>query len=113
MTTRPVITALTPLEERAILRFEFDQVFHQRCQAKAHQLTTTQPDDPIAKRLQDAMRELQTADEQIHDEEAIVRAANFLGLDLMGIPYVMASVPEKEGLKAAVRRILALVENPL
>ena len=51
--------------------------------------------------------------ELIHDDEAIVRGACFLGLDLMGIPYVLASVPEQEGLKAAVRHIMVLVGNPL
>jgi hypothetical protein len=113
MTTCPSIPVITPLEERAVLRFEFDHVFHQRCQARAHQLRATQPDDAIAKRLQDAMRELQAADELVHDDESIVRAARFLGLDLMGIPYHLASVPEQEGLKAAVRHIMGLVENPL
>lgn len=113
MTTCPSIPVITPLEERAIRRFEFGCVFNQRCQAKAHQLKATQPDDAIDKRLQDAMRELQTADELILDDEAIVRGACFLGLDLMGIPYVLASVPEQEGLKAAVRHIMVLVENPL
>jgi len=109
----PAIPEITPLEDRAIRRFEFDLVFHERCRAKAHDLKETQPDDSLGKRLQDAMRELQGADEAIYDDAAVVRGARYLGNELMGIPYSLASVPEQEGLKSAVRHILILVENEL
>jgi len=109
----PVIPEITPLEDRAIRRFEFDLVFHERCRAKAHQLKRTQPDDDLGKRLQDAMRELQEADEQIHSDASIVRGARYLGNELMGMPYALASVQEQEALKTAVRNILGHVESPL
>jgi hypothetical protein len=109
----PVIPEITPLEDRAIRRFEFDRVFHERCRAKAHQLKTTQPGDDLSKRLQDAMRELQGVDEAVHDDASIVRGARYLGNELMGIPYALASVPEQEALKTAVRNILGHVESQL
>lgn len=113
MTSSPAIPEITPLEDRAIRRFEFDRVFHERCQAKAHQLKVTQPDDDLSKRLQDAMRELQGADEAVHDDASIVRGARYLGNELMGIPYALASVPEQEALKTAVRNILGHVQSQL
>jgi hypothetical protein len=113
MTSHPAVPEITPLENRAILRFEFDRVFHERCRAKAHQLKDTQPDDNLGKRLQDAMRELQAADEAIHDDASIVRGARYLGNELMGIPYAMASAAEQEALKAAVRLLLVHVETQL
>jgi hypothetical protein len=113
MTSSPAIPEITPLEDRAIRRFEFDRVFHERCRAKAHQLKATHPDADLDKRLQDAMRELQEADEAIHDDASIVRGARYLGNELMGIPYAVASVPEQEALKTAIRNILGHVESQL
>ena len=111
MTTNPEIPAITPLEERAILRFEHDREFHLRCYAKAKQLEVTQPDDDLGKRLQDAMRALQEADEVVHDDASIVRGARYLGGELLGLRYDLATVPQQEGLKAGVRRLLAAVNG--
>lgn len=102
---------ITPLEDRAIRRFEYDRDFYTRCYAKANQLQETPPNDDLGKRLQDAMRELQTADETIHDDASIVRGARYIGGSLLGLPYDLASVPEQEGLKAAARQVLAAVEG--
>lgn len=116
MTANPALPEITPLEDRAVRRFEFDRQFHLRCYARAKQLEgIRQEADPVdytedlTRRLQDAMRELQAEDEAVHDDESIVRGARYLGNELMGMPYAMASVPEQEGLKAAARRFLAAV----
>lgn len=116
MTTNPALPEITPLEDRAIRRFEFDRQFHLRCYARAKQLEgIRQVTDPLdyredlTRRLQDAMRELQAEDEAVHDDESIVRGARYLGNELMGMPYAMASVAEQEALKAAARRFLAAV----
>lgn len=110
MTTNPAIPEITPLEDRAIRRFE---LFHIRCYAKAKQLEQTQPDDDLGKRLQDAMRALQEADETFHDDASIVRGARYIGLNLIGTPYDLATAAEQEGLKAAARQVLAAVEGSL
>lgn len=108
----------TPLEERAVRRFEYDRQFHLRCYARAKQVEgIRQATEPLAypadlaRRLQDAMRELQAEDEALHDDESIVRGARYIGNELLGILYETATVPEQEGLKAAARRVLAAVEN--
>jgi hypothetical protein len=118
MTTEPVIPEITPLEERAIRRFEHDRQFHVRCYARAKQLEgirqETEPLDyagDLSRRLQDAMRELQTEDEAVHDDESIVRGARYIGNELLGILYQTAPIPQQEGLKAAARRVLAAVEG--
>jgi hypothetical protein len=118
MTSNPAIPAITPLEDRAIRRFEHDRQFHLRCYARAKQLEGIQqasepldyPSD-LARRLQQAMRELQAADEADHDDDAIVRGARYIGSELLGIHYTTASVPQQEALKAAARRVLAAVEG--
>ncbi|ACL42224.1 conserved hypothetical protein (plasmid) [Pseudarthrobacter chlorophenolicus A6] len=109
---------ITPLEERAVRRFEHDRQFHLRCYARAKQLEgIRQESEPLdyagdlSRRLQDAMRELQAEDEAIHDDDSIVRGARYIGDELLGIFYATASVPEQEALKAATRRVLAAVEN--
>jgi hypothetical protein len=116
MTSSPALPEITPLEDRAIRRFEHDRQFHLRCYARAKQLEgirqETEPldyRDDLARRLQDAMRELQAADEAVHDDESIVRGARYIGGELLGIVYATASVPEQEALKAAARRVLAAV----
>jgi hypothetical protein len=118
MTSNPVLPEITPLEDRAIRRFEHDRQFHLRCYARAKQLEGIRQEnepldyrDDLTRRLHDAMRELQAADEKVHSDEAIVRGARYLGNELMGMPYAMASVPEQEGLKAGVRRLLAAVNG--
>lgn len=110
MTTNPILPEISPLEDRAIRRFEYDLEFHVRCHTKAKQLETAHPNDELGRRLQDAMRELQAADEAIHDEASIVRGAKYLG-ELFGVVFPTASVARQEGLKAAVRRVLAAVEG--
>lgn len=117
MTPNPTLPELTPLEERAIRRFDHDRQFHLRCYAKAKQLEgirqETEPldyADDLTRRLQDAMRALQAEDEAHHDDESIVRGARYIGHELLGIIYATASIPEQEGLKAAARRVLAAVE---
>ncbi|HEX9227581.1 MAG TPA: hypothetical protein VF885_13135 [Arthrobacter sp.] len=107
------IPEITPLEDRAIRRFEHDRGFYERCYAKARELKEDRPDDALGKRLQDAMRALQEDDETVHDDASIVRAATYLGNDLMGIRYPIASVQEQEALKTAVRNILAMMDKPL
>lgn len=111
MTANPEIPEISPLEDRAIRRFEHDREFHLRCYAKAKQLEATQPDDDLGKRLQDAMRALQETDESLVSDEAIVRGARYLGGNILGITYTLASIPEQEGLKAGVRRLLAAVNG--
>jgi hypothetical protein len=112
MTTNHDLPEITPLDDRAIRRFEHDRQFHVRCYARARRLEqTTQPDDDLSKRLQDAMRELQAEDEAVHDDESIVRGARYIGSELLGIHYATAPIPQQEGLKAATRRVLAAVEN--
>ena len=111
MTPSPEIPEISPLEDRAIRRFEHDREFHLRCYAKAKQLEATQPDDDLGKRLQDAMRALQETAESLVSDEAIVRAARYLGANILGITYTLASIPEQEGLKAGVRRLLAAVNG--
>lgn len=111
MTSNPVAPEITPLEDRAIRRFEFDRDFYEQCYAKAKQLKESQPDDDLGKRLQDAMRTLQAADESLVSDEAIIRGAHYLGNELMGMPYALATVPQQEGLKAGVRRLLAAVKG--
>lgn len=111
MSANPEIPEITPLEDRAIRRFEHDREFHLRCYAKAKQLEATQPDDDLGKRLQDALRALQEADESLVSDEAVVRGARYLGWNILGITYSLATVPEQEGLKAGVRRLLAAVNG--
>ncbi|MET4143862.1 hypothetical protein [Arthrobacter sp. UYCo732] len=117
MNTNPALPEITPLEERAVRRFEHDRDFHLRCYVRAKQLEGLLPEVPgdyssdLGIRLQHAMRELQTVDEAIHDDNAIVRGARYIGGSLLGLPYDLASVPEQEGLKAAARRVLAAVEG--
>ena len=110
-TTQPVIPAITPLEDRAIRRFEHDNEFHSRVHAEAQRRRELTTDLEINIALQDAMRELQSQDEAKHSDEAIVRGAFYLGNELLGIPYAIASIPEQEALKAGVRRLLAAVEG--
>jgi hypothetical protein len=116
MTTN--LPEITPLEERAIRRFEHDRQFHLRCYSRAKQLEgIRQEAEPLdytgdlSRRLQDAMRELQAEDEAVHDDESIVRGARYIGSELLGIHYATAPIPQQEGLKAATRRVLAAVEN--
>lgn len=113
MTTSPVIPEITPLQERAIRRFEYDRDFHLRVYAAAHalELTPTGKGTDLSDRLRDAMTSLQEADEKVHSDEAIVRGARYLGGELLGLPYALATVPEQEGLKAGVRRLLAAVNG--
>lgn len=118
MTTNPILPEITPLEDRAIRRFEHDRDFHLRCYVRAKQLEGLQAEETpadyssdLGNRLQHAMRELQVADELIHDDDSIVRGARYIGGSLLGLPYDLASVPEREGLKAAARRVLAAVEG--
>lgn len=111
MTANPILPEITPLEDRAIRRFEHDRDFYLKCYVQAKKLEATQPDDYIDKRLRDAMRMLQEADEAIHDDASIVRGARYIGGSLLGLPYDLASAPEQEGLKAAARRVLAAVEG--
>lgn len=113
MTTNPVIPEITPLQERAIRRFEHDREFHIRCYTTAHALEATAHDavTDLASRLRDAMTALQEADEKVHSDEAIVRGARYLGGELLGVPYDLATVPGQEGLKAGVRRLLAAVNG--
>lgn len=118
MTSNPTPPELTPLEARAIRRFEHDRQFHLRCYTRAKQLEGLRQESEsldyagdLSRRLQDAMRELQAEDELVHDDESIVRGARYIGHELLGIIYATASIPEQEGLKAAARRVLAAVEN--
>jgi hypothetical protein len=57
------------------------------------------------------MTALQEADEAVHDDAAIVRGARYLGGELLGLNYDLADVPQQEGLKAGVRRLLAAVKG--
>lgn len=107
----PLFPEITPLETRAIKRFEFDRDFFERCHAKAREMEAMNPGGELNTRLQNAMRDLQAADEEVHDDASIVRGARYLGGELMGLPYDLATVPEQEGLKAGVRRLLAAVGN--
>jgi hypothetical protein len=105
------IPEITPLEKRAILRFQYDAEFHKQCYAAADELLKISPDAELNTRLQDAMRAIQGADESLVSDEAIVRGARYLGGELLGLPYALASEAEKEGLKAGVRRLLAAVKG--
>lgn len=113
MTANPSLPEITPLQERAIRRFEHDRDFYIRCYSAAHALELTPHDaaTDLAVRLRTAMTALQEADEAVHDEESIVRGATYIGNELLGVFYATASVPEQEGLKAAARRVLVAVEN--
>jgi hypothetical protein len=102
---------ITPLEKRAILRFQYDLEFHNQCHAAAGELLKISPDCPLDARLRDSMRAIQGADESLVSDEAIVRGARYLGGELLGLPYALATEAEKEGLKAGVRRLLAAVEG--
>lgn len=106
------IPEITPLQERAIRRFEHDRDFHIRCYTTAHALEATVHDaaTDLAARLRDAMTALQEADEALVSDEAIVRGARCLGLNIVGLPYDLATEAEQEGLKAGVRQILAAVK---
>lgn len=114
-TPHPPIPEITPLQDRAIRRFEHDRDFHLRCYSAARALEPTALDaaSDLAARLRDAMTALQEADEEIHDDASVVRGARYLGNELMGIPYDRASDPEREALKAAVRRVLSAVGDSL
>lgn len=116
--TDSTLPEITPLEDRAIRRFEHDREFYLRCYARAKQLEgirqATEPLDypaDLSRRLQDAIRELQAEDEAVHDDASIVRGARYIGNELLGILYETAPVPQQEGLKAAARRVLAAVEG--
>ena len=111
MTTNHTLPTITPLEERAILRFQYDLDFHKQVYAAAEELLKISPDAPLGTRLQDSMRAIQGADESLISDEAIVRGARYLGGELLGLPYAFATEAEKEGLKAGVRRLLTAVKG--
>jgi hypothetical protein len=96
---------LTPLEERAIRRFEHDRTFRERCQEVAGGLVRDQPGADPVERLQHAIRVLQGADEAMLDDERLTRGARYLGT-ITGVRYDDASVPFQESLKTAVRSLL-------
>jgi hypothetical protein len=111
MTTNHDIPEITPLEDRAIRRFQYDTEFRKQCYAAAEELLKISPDAELGTRLQDSMRAIQGADESLVNDDAIVRGAHYLGNELLGLPYAFATEAEKEGLKAGVRRLLAAVKG--
>jgi hypothetical protein len=111
MTDNQALPTITPLERRAILRFQYDLEFHKQCYTAAEELLKISPDAELGTRLQNSMRAIQGADESLVSDEAIVRGAHYLGGELLGLPYALATEAEKEGLKAGVRRLLAAVKG--
>lgn len=103
--TQSALPKITPLEERAIKRFEYDLRFHQRVQNEAARRREVDPDLPLHIALQDVMREFQSQDEVEYPDDAIVRGAASMG-ELMGINYATTSVTRQEALKLGVRRVL-------
>lgn len=103
--TQQALPEITPLEERAIKRFEYDLRFHQRVQNEAARRRELDPDLPLHTALQDVMREFQSQDEVEYPDDAIVRGAASMG-ELLGINYATTSVIRQEGLKIGVRRLL-------
>lgn len=106
----PLFPEITPLEDRAIRRFEHDKQFFDRVHVGAQRRRELNPELEMSTSLQDVMREFQAQDEEKHSDEAIVRGAFYLGNELLGSPYALAPIPQQEGLKAGVRRLLAAVE---
>ncbi|APX04228.1 hypothetical protein BWQ92_00315 [Arthrobacter sp. QXT-31] len=107
---RPVPTEITPLEERAVLRFQYDLDFHKRVQAAAEELLAEHPDDPLYIRLPDAMRSLQQQDEAVVSDDQITAGTRYLA-DILGLPYAVIQDKEREGLKAGVHGLLAAVNG--
>lgn len=109
--SQPALAELTPLQDRAIRRFEYDRQFYLRVHVEAGKRRLLDENLAMDKSLQDVMLEFQTQDEEKYSDDAIVRGATYLGRDILGIFYNSASVPEQESLKAGVRRIIAAVNE--
>jgi hypothetical protein len=110
--TRPrAIPEITPLEDRAIRRFEHDREFFDRVHVEADNRRQKTSGLEVHTALQDAMRDFQAADEEKYGDDAIIRGARYVGNELLGVPYALASIPEQEGLKAAVRRVIQAVDG--
>jgi hypothetical protein len=105
MTTPQALPQITPLQERAIKRFEYDILFHSRVQAEATRRREIDPSLAIHTSLQDVMVEFQSQDEVEYPDEAIVRGATSMG-QLIGVDYPAASVKRQEALKIGVRHLL-------
>ncbi len=113
MTTNPGLPEITPLQERAIRRFEHDRDFYNRVYAAAHALELTPAGEgkELPDRLRDAMTALQEADEQVLSDAAITNGARYIGESLLGLNFDTATVAEQEGMKAGVRRVLAAAKE--
>lgn len=105
MTTPQALPTITPLEERAIKRFEYDFLFHQRVQAEAARRRDADPTLAVHAALQDVMRDFQSQDEVEYPDDAIVRGATSMG-QIIGVDYATASPVRQEALKVGVRHLL-------
>lgn len=109
MTENPLLPEITPLQDRAVRRFEHDSEFHNRVYAAAHALEMTPAGEgkELPDLLRDAMTALQEADEQVLSDAQVTEGARYVRKSLLGLNFDTATVAEQEGMKAGVRRVFA------
>lgn len=111
--TEQTVQTITPLQERAVRRCSSDPAFFARVQDKA-----TAIDADLGgsihwhEALQQAMTALQKSDEAVLDDSRIDRGAMKLA-EMLGLPWEDCTPSYRDTLKAAVRAVLAGVNEQL